>query len=510
MDGQVCYGELGFPDRSIGSLFEEQAFRHPEKTVLWHRDRSVSYRALNRASNRLAAQLLHSGLKRGDVVAVKMGRTPNFVTALLAIVKAGGAYLAVDPRWPEPRIQTAFQTAGVFLFITDPHNAPAEDIGFDTLVIDHELAVDFTGVPADDAAPDVETGLEDIAYVNFTSGSSGTPKGVIMPHRGVVSLVFNQNYVSLSSETVTLQLASPSFDVMAFEVWSALLHGGTCVLFDGTLPSLNRLRAIINDYGVDTVLLATTLFNMVMDNAPDIVKPLKTLLTGGEAQSLHHFKIAKRALPDLTIVNAYGPTEACVFATWFPISAFRLDDTAVPIGMELRHREVIIIRPDLSFVEPGEVGEICVAGPGVALGYIGRPDLTEERFVQMKFPNGRIKTVYRTGDLGKLNDEGMINYLGRADQQVKLNGFRIELEEIENALAAHPGISQAIVLVHGQGVKRNLKAVLVAPLGMPSDIKTFLERTLPDYMIPADYKIVDQLPLNISGKVDRPALISLF
>jgi D-alanine--poly(phosphoribitol) ligase subunit 1 len=495
--------DSGFPDRTIGELFAQRAADAPEAIALRFRDRVMTYRELDRAANDLAWRLHREGVTPGTVVGTAMARTLEFVVALLGILKAGGAYLPIDPAWPAARLATMTDLASVPVVVTDAEtDAPLP--GHVT-----RLRIDADAAGRADC-PDVKVGPGDPAIVNFTSGSTGEPKGVLTPHRGVTSLLFPADYTDLSADTVLLQHMSPSFDAMTIELWGALLHGGTCVLFDGRFPSVSRLRAAIYDNGVNTLVLTTALFNVVVDSAPDLLDPLSALILGGEAQSPRHIRAAHERLPHLPIINAYGPTETTVIATCFPVAGLAADASSVPIGRAIANREVSLLGPDLTPVAPGETGEICVAGPGLAIGYVGRPDLTAERFVTIRSADSELRRVYRTGDLGRLNPSGEIEFLGRADRQVKLNGQRIELEEIERTLVAHPDVLQAVALLHGEGVTRTLKAVLVAPDGVPADLRDVLARSLPGYMIPTDVRAIDALPLNTNRKIDRAALTGLF
>jgi D-alanine--poly(phosphoribitol) ligase subunit 1 len=494
----------GFPDQTIAELFARRAAETPDVIAVKFRDRAVTYRELDRAANELAWRLRRQGAAPGTVVATAMARTPEFVTALLGILKAGGAYLPINPAWPAARLATMIERASVSIVVTDAEtDAPLPD-----RIIRLHLG-DMDTACADDA-PEVEVDPGDPAIVNFTSGSTGEPKGVLTPHRGVTSLLFPGDFANLSAATVLLAHMSPSFDGMTVELWGPLLHGGTCVLFDGTFPSVSRLRAAIRDNGVNTLTLTTALFNVVVDSAPDVLDPLSALVVGGEAQSPQHFRAAHKRLPQLTIVNAYGPTETTVIATCFPVADLAPDAPSVPIGRPLANRDVSILGPDLTPVAEGEAGEICVSGPGLAIGYVGRPDLTAERFVTIPSPDGGQRRVYRTGDLARLAPSGDLEFLGRTDRQVKLNGQRIELEEIERVLVTHPGVHQAAALVHGEGVTRTLKAVLVAPAGVPADLSDVLASSLPAYMIPASVRAIGALPLNTNGKIDRAALARLF
>ncbi|KOV83504.1 hypothetical protein ADL03_20530 [Nocardia sp. NRRL S-836] len=493
----------GFPDRPVGELVARCAAAVPEAVALRFRGRAVTYRELDRAANAFAWRLQEERVRPGTVIGVAMARTPEFVVALLGILKAGGAYLPIDPAWPAARLARMVELASAPIVVKDAVTQPAlpghvTDLRFDE--------IDAAGR---DDAPHVDVDPRGPAVVNFTSGSTGEPKGVLIPHRGITSLLHSADFLSLSADVVLLQHMSPSFDGMTVELWGPLLHGGTCVLFDGTFPSTGRLRAAINDNGVNTLTLTTALFNVIVDSAPDLLEPLSALVIAGEPQSPRHVRAARERLPRLSITNAYGPTETTVVATAFPIAHLAPDATSVPIGRAITHREVAILGPDLASVAPGEPGEICVSGPGLAIGYAGRPDLTADRFVTVEL-DGEPRRVYRTGDLGRLTPSGDIEFLGRADRQVKINGHRVELAEVEHALLAHPGIHQAVAIVHGESVARSLKAAVIAPGGVPDDLRDTLAATLPDYMIPADVRAVDAFPLTTNGKVDRVTLTELF
>lgn len=492
--------DTGFPDRPVGELVARRTAETPEAPALRFRERVVTYRELDRAANAFAWRLRDDGVKPGTVVGVAMTRTPEFVVALLGILKAGGAYLPIDPAWPAARLAAMTDLASVPIIVTDATEVTPPE---------HVTHLRFGEIAGRDDGPEVEIDPGDPAIVNFTSGSTGEPKGVLIAHRGITSLLLPGDFLKLSADTVLLQHMSPSFDGMTVELWGPLLHGGTCVLFDGVLPSVGRLRAAVNDHGVNTLTLTTALFNVIVDSAPGLLEPLSALVIAGEPQSPRHVRAACERLPRLSIVNAYGPTETTVIATTFPVSELAPDATSVPIGRAIANRGVVILGADLTPVTPGEPGEICLSGPGLAIGYVGRPDLTAERFVTIATEDGP-RRIYRTGDLGRLIPSGDIEFLGRADRQVKLNGRRIELEEVEHALLKHPDVRQAVALVHGDGVARALKAALVAPGGVPEDLRDVLAISLPDYMIPTDTRTVDAFPLTPNGKVDRAALTGLF
>jgi amino acid adenylation domain-containing protein len=350
---------------TIVSLFAKQARRRSEAVAVLASGKSLSYNALDHNASRIALALQTRGITRGNIVAVRMSRTPDFVAALLGILKAGAAYLPINPAWPMERVNKVLAIAEVRVIVAD--TTTKEDILVDSSVLIVEDILQAAG-SASVTLPAIDLSPEDLAYVNFTSGSSGTPKGVLIPHRGVTSLLFGQVYAPLSPGIVTLQHFTPSFDPMTFEVWAPLLHGGRCALFGGTVPTIGHLTDEIIKHGVNTVVLTASLFNMVVDDAPEMLQVLDTLLVGGEALSPPHVLKARSLAPKLSIVNAYGPTEITFIATYFPISEMSEDAPTVPLGYPLAHRGVHLLDRDLQPVSDGEIGEICISGPGLALG----------------------------------------------------------------------------------------------------------------------------------------------
>ncbi|WP_084204416.1 amino acid adenylation domain-containing protein [Leisingera daeponensis] len=501
--GQSIPTPYAYPRESVATLFRKTAEARPDATALRFRDQAVSYTALDRASDHVAQQLFALGHRSGDIVGISMKRTPQLVAALLGILKADGAYMPVDPAWPFSRLQVALRNSKARFLLSDTAEAPILPARIRTVTPDADLA-DITRWPdMDSAALPPIAGADDIAYVNFTSGSSGEPKGVMVPHRGITSLLFQANYTELSAETVTLFHAPPYFDGMTFELWAPLLHGGTAVLFDSDYPNISRLRRTIRENNVNVLLCTAAIFNVIVDTAPDTFETLSTVMTGGEALSPRHVRAAAAAHANLRIVNVYGPTEATTFSTFFDVSGLAPNSASVPIGVAVNNRSVFIAGPDLVPVPNGQVGEICVAGPGIALGYIGRPDLTAERFALLTRPEGQLEPVYRTGDLGRYDAQGAIEFCGRNDNQIKLNGYRIELEEIERCFVKHPDVLQALVVAHGEGARRALKALVVGSRIDSSSLRGFLSDSLPRHMLPSEFRVVAALPLKPNGKVDR-------
>ncbi|PYC65542.1 hypothetical protein C7C45_28315 [Micromonospora arborensis] len=465
------------PPAVLPATVERHAAATPDATALvWPAGR-MSYGELNARANRLAHRLIAQGVGPETVVAVLLPRSPDLVVSLLAIVKAGGAYLPIDPGYPQARI--------------------------DYLLADARPTVVIDAVPElgdeDDGNPGVDVRPDHPAYVIYTSGSSGRPKGVTVPHRGVARLVRDTDYVTIGPRDVVGQLSSVSFDAAVFEVWGALLNGAALALAPQRVLDGAALRAWIAGAGVTTALLPTGLFHEIVDTDVAALTGLRTVLAGGDTLSGPRARRALAALPGARLLNAYGPTETTVIVTAHEV---RADETAsgVPIGRPIADTRVYVLDSRLRPVPPGVPGELYAAGDGLARGYAGRFGLTAERFVADPF-GGPGERMYRTGDLVRWDDAGRIEFLGRADAQVKVRGFRIELGEVEDAVAGHPGVRQAAVVVHGQ----NLVAYVV-PAVDPAEVIAHVGSVLPAHMVPVAVVGLDALPLTVHGKLDRKAL----
>jgi len=304
-------------------------------------------------------------------------------------------------------------------------------------------------------------------------------------------------------------------------VWCALLHGGKCVLFPGTVPSTQELGEVLKKHRIDTLWLTAALFNLVINEEPHALSEVKQLLIGGEALSVPHVRNALALLPDTKIINGYGPTESTTFACCYPIPQ-QLDDqlSSIPIGKPIGNTHVYILDPHLNPVPIGVAGELYIDGDGLARGYLNRPELTAENFIANPFSADSTSRLYKTGDLTRYLPDGNIEFLGRVDNQVKIRGYRIELGEIEAVLAQHPGVREAIVLARedkaadpstGLGTGKQLAAYIVPKESAPatSELRAYLKAKLPDYMVPSAFAIRNCLPLTPNGKVDRKALASL-
>ncbi len=495
------------PERGVACLFRAVAARYPQAVALRQAGASLTYAELDARAEHLAQHLRARGVGKGDIVAIALARSFEMVAGLLAVLKSGAAYLPFDPGLPPQRVAAQLEDARVELVLVDGAARARLGPARWTLVeVGAALRADTPAVPRAAAAP---AGGEDLAYVNYTSGSSGAPKGVMIPHRGVTSLLLEPSYARLGPGRSVLQLAPPSFDAMTFELWGPLLHGGTCVLFDGKLPTLGALARTLQANRVTTLFLTTALFNAAIDEAPSALAEVEELLTGGEAHSPAHMRRARRLLAQTRISSVYGPTEATTFATQFPID--RLDETAasVPLGTAINNRQVLVVDASGRRCGPGAPGEIVIAGPGLALGYLNRPEETSARFVTglACLPAG--ERAYRTGDRARYLEGGVIEFLGRADDQVKINGYRVELGEIETNLIALDGVDRACVLLDESRGEKRLVAALVAPASAVPRARRALAQRLPAYMRPSCYLTLDALPLTANGKVDRAAVLSL-
>jgi amino acid adenylation domain-containing protein len=491
----------------IPALFEAQAARTPHAAAVVAGEHVLTYEALNIRANRLAHRLRRHGVGPGTVVGVCLPRGPDAIVALLGILKAGGAYVPLDPGYPRARLRFMVEDARAAAVVTHrrlagafpPLAAPA--VLLDTAPEQEE--------PADNPAPGT-TG-EHAAYLMYTSGSTGEPKAVAVPHRGVARLVLNTDYVSLTPADAVAQASTLSFDAATFEIWGALLNGARLVVVPrDTLLSPAALAAEIARRGITVLFLTTGLFNQMAQEAPSAFRTLRTLLVGGEAASPACVAAVLEHGAPGRLVNAYGPTETTTFASWYLVDHVPAGATGIPIGRPIANTQIYLLDRAMNPVPIGVPGEIYIGGPGVAQGYAGRPELTRERFIPDPFgddPGGRL---YRTGDLARYLPDGNIEFLGRLDEQVKIRGHRIEPGEVEAALRRHPAVRDVLVLPREivPGDTRLVAYVVAAPgpRASPRDLRAFLRDRLPGYMIPAHIVPLDALPLTANGKVDRRAL----
>jgi D-alanine--poly(phosphoribitol) ligase subunit 1 len=496
-----------YPSKSsVKELFERCAERVPESTAVVCADRTLTYREFNGHANALAARLLDGGVRQGEVVGVCVARSPELIIALLAILKCGATYLPVDPAWPDQRLNDVFDQAGCLRLLADDATAVGG-----RFPCREAIPVRADELPINCPNPEVTVSPEAIAYINFTSGSTGRPKGVPIRHRSIARLLFNASYARLDENTTLLHLAPVSFDAATFEIWGALLHGGTCVLYPAGFPRLSVLKQVLRTHRVTVVFLTTALFNTVVDEAPDTLDGVSTILTGGEAHSRKHVERALARYGPDRLVSVYGPTECTTFAAFHPIRRLRPGESALPIGLPIQNTRLYLVSEG-RLCGPGEVGEVWLAGPGLSPGYLGAPETTRERFVEREIDGVR-ERLYRTGDRGYFLDDGNVVFHGRLDDQVKVNGYRIELGEVSFRLTLCPQVRQGYVAVGESSVGGKELLAFVVPVRegcTPATVRGYLRKWLPGYMIPAEVFVCDALPLSATGKVDRLALLSAY
>ncbi|WP_310482214.1 polyketide synthase, partial [Chamaesiphon sp. VAR_48_metabat_403] len=493
-------------DNCIHQIFERQVAERGDAIALVYQQQQLTYTQLNRQANQLAHHLISLGIQPEDLVAIALDRSLDTIITILAILKAGGGYLPLDSSQPLARLAFIIENAGVSRLITKTallNRLPAHT----AQIIDLDTAaVEIADRPTTN--PQLVLAADNLAYVMYTSGSTGNPKGVCIPHRGVVRLVKSTNYLDFSPQQVFLQLAPLGFDASTFEIWGSLLNGAKLVLFPAEKPSLAQLGEIVSSEGITTLLLTTGLFHLMVDERLADLKPLRQLLAGGDVLSVPHVQKVLSVLTDCQLINAYGPTENTTIACCYQISRTDPDLKSIPIGKPISNTQVYILDADLQPVPIGVEGELHIGGDGLARGYLHRPDLDAQKFIA--HPLAEVGRLYKTGDRARYLPDGNIEFLGRIDNQVKIRGFRIELGEVEATLAMHPSVREAIAILREDrpGDKRLVAYVVPDPISPVeiSQLRNDLQQQLPEYAIPAAFVYVAAMPLTANGKVDRKAL----
>jgi amino acid adenylation domain-containing protein len=497
------------PARPVHRLFERRVRERPEATAVVFGDTRLSYAELNVQANRLAHRLIGLGVAPERKIGIAMERSIEMVVGLLGILKAGAAYVPLDPGYPADRLAHMVQDSGIDIVLAHGAARLALPPGLRVTVLEIDVQQDGPD-PSPDHDPDGPVHPDGLAYATYTSGSTGRPKGVSITHRAVARLVMAPGYARLDGETRMLQFAPLAFDASTFEVWGCLCNGGTLFPAPPGRLSVDEVSALIVRQGIDTVWLTASLFNHMVEHHLDALSGMKQLLTGGEAMSVHHAAKALAALGDAALVNGYGPTESTTFAACHRVTAGDLasESESMPLGGPVPARTCHVCDADMNRVPQGVAGELCLGGEGLARGYIGRAGVTAERFVADPFGSGG--RLYRTGDLVRWREDGLLEYLGRLDQQVKIRGHRIEPGEVEAQLLAQPEVLEAVVLARDGGAGgARLVAYVSLRAGRIADgiaLRGRLKAALPDYMVPGAILVLDALPLNPNGKVDRRAL----
>jgi amino acid adenylation domain-containing protein len=501
----------GFPQVCTHELFERQVARDAEAVALVFGKQQVTYRELNERANKVAHYLRKRGVKPDVLVGVCVERSPEMVVALLAVWKAGGAYVPLDPAYPPERLSFMIGDAQTLLLLTEEKcrrlfssaGDKAIYLDSDWPILDQEIGDN----PAPLARP------SDLAYVMYTSGSTGKPKGAMILHRGLVNYLWwaISTYAVEPGRSVPVH-TSVSFDLTVTSLYTPLLAGGTVELLPDDVGAQNLLAALLRAGDRSLVKITPAHLDLLSQQiSPEQAAGMcRTFVIGGENLLAESLRLWRDHAPATRLINEYGPTETVVGCCVYEVQPADPRSGSVPIGRPIANTKLYVLDQNLQSVQPGVIGEVYVGGAGVARGYLNRPELTAERFLPDRFSGVAGARMYKTGDLARYRTDGKLEYLGRADDQVKVHGYRIELGEIEATLAAQPKVQSCAVMAReDEPGNKQLVAYLVAREGgVPSldDLQAFLKARLPEHMMPAHFVYLDSLPLTPNGKVDRKVL----
>jgi amino acid adenylation domain-containing protein len=481
----------------VHALVSAQAWRTPDRPAVTCRGETLTYAALEDQSNRLANHLLRSGVARGEMVAISMERSAALLVAMLAVWKAGAAYVPVDPAWPAGRRAEMLADCAASVILVDAASAAG-------LPATGASVIDPTRISLDDGpTPDVHTDADDLAYVIYTSGSTGRPKGVMVPHRGVANFLASMSRApGIGEADVLVAVTSLSFDIAVLELLLPLAAGArTVVATREEAVDAGRLARLLDTSGATMMQATPATWRMLLQSGW-AGRPELAILSGGEALAP---ELARELLPrGRALWNLYGPTETTIWSTVEPVR----EPERVSLGQGIANTRLYVLDAHLRPCPLGVPGELFIGGDGVVRGYLRRPGLTAERFVPDPFATEAGARLYRTGDLVRRKVDGSLEYIGRTDFQVKVRGFRIELGEVEAALADHPAVREAVVAVRTDAGDARIVAYVVPESAPPApeELRRALARRLPDYMLPSAWVTLDALPLTPNGKVDRRAL----
>ncbi|MFC5584149.1 amino acid adenylation domain-containing protein [Nitratireductor kimnyeongensis] len=498
---------------ALHDIVAEVAYANPDATAISFDDMEMTYGAFDRIASKLAARIMSMGVRKGDIVGLLLPRSAKTLIAKLAILKAGAAYAPFDPAYPAEHLSYVLEDSAPRALMIDRESTSLAA----NLPIAGARLVDIDKALSESAGDDPKTafpsiGGGDAAYVMYTSGSTGRPKGVVIPHRGIQRLVCDQNFVDFRPYDVVLHTASISFDASTFEIWGALLNGAHLTGIGDRTLSMQRIATTIESKRVSIALLTTGLFNLLVDHAGGNFGSLRQMLFGGEVASADHVRRFLQAHPSCVLTNVYGPTEVSCMASTYEVPSDFAGDT-VPIGYSIANNGVHILDDDFNELSPGREGQLAVSGDGLAIGYLNRPELTEERFVTIRTATGETLRCYLTGDMAVMDPDGLLHFRGRRDRQVKIDGKRIELDEIETVLRRDNALADAVVQCHQAGPVKRLVAYLrprsmngLDEIEFAAGVLTRLKGLLPAHMVPGRAIVLQAFPLNRSGKVDRTRL----
>jgi len=492
---------------TIHEKFMEQAFISPQSTALIWKNESITYAELNHAADARAEELFSLGVQVGTFVPVILPRSPELIVALLAILKTGAAYTLLDPDWPFYRKQEIIKILNPPLVVVQNTKQLLGDKSwasphFERVQKDYDPKKIIVDIAVDGNSP---------ACIFFTSGTTGKPKGVISPHRATLRLFQNQSFVRFSKDMVIPLAASLAWDAFSLELWGALLNGGACWVLEEPYLSGEALRRGIEHYSVDTIWMTSSLFNMVVEEDLNAFKGLQQVMIGGERLSVSHVSQFLNRHSDVILINGYGPVESTIFASTHRVT---MEDCkrpdGIPIGRPVPGSQIYVVKND-KLCEEGEIGEICIAGEGLALCYLNEPMLTQKKFIELEIKGPRIR-LYQTGDLGYWFDK-LLHFKGRKDGQIKIRGHRVELVEIENTIKKLPQIQSCRVIASKNPMNNSYELVAFC---IPKkkgdqleDISTLIRSRLAPFMCPSLIVSLESFPLTSQGKLDEKALVKM-
>jgi amino acid adenylation domain-containing protein len=496
-------------NKTVAELFEEVAAAQPDSIAVVFENQQLSYAELNTRANRLAHRLRGMGVRNETMVGCCLDRSLELIVALVGVLKAGGAYVPLDPTYPKERFDFLLEDTHTPVMLTQKSLASTA-LGGRTLPYVCLDEIDMTGPDDDDANLSPAGGPTSLAYVMYTSGSTGRPKGVMVENRAIVRLVRNTNFCKFGADEVFLQFAPISFDASTLEIWGPLLNGGRLVVMPPQAPSLEELGRVIRERGVTTLWLTAGLFNLMVEQRLEDLRPIHQLLSGGDVLSPRHVRMVLDHLPDCCVINGYGPTENTTFTCCHTMRPGETVLEPIPIGRPISNTQVYIFDDQMHPAPVGQAGELYAAGDGVARGYLNNPDAGADKFLTDPFATNPETRMYRTGDLARWREDGVVEFLGRVDDQVKILGHRIEPGEVESVLRMHKDVKQICVVAHAEedGEKRLVAYYVPSESSnvSPCCLREFLRGKLPQYMIPALFVAVNSMPLSPNGKVDRALL----
>ncbi|TAJ39588.1 MAG: amino acid adenylation domain-containing protein, partial [Reyranella sp.] len=500
-------GEFDFEatGRTITERFAASALAAASSIAIVQRSQALTYADLDRRSNRLARHLHRQGVGPGDLIALHAGRSVGSIVAMLATLKLGAAYAPLDPAAPADYQEWVLRDCGARLTLTG--GPDAGDLPGRVLDLDAALAASES---EDGSALEDICRPQDIAYVMYTSGSTGRPKGVAVPHRAVVRLVTDQTYTRFAADEVFLHAAPLVFDASTFEIWGTLLHGALGVVVEEDRASLQQIADAIRRHGVTTAWFTAGLFHLLVEHQLEALQGVRQILAGGDVLSPTHVLRARASLPNCQLINGYGPTENTTFTCCYRIPKAGWGDGPVPIGTPIHGTYVRLLDDEMKPVPDGEIGMLYTGGLGLASGYLGDAARSAAMFVPDPFHPGA--TLYRTGDLARRRPDGALDFIGRRDRQVKIDGKRVELGEIEETLRRSGSIADAVVTASKTDDGHVLTAYIKGAAAnndrsmLASEARNGLLRTLPPHMRPSRVVVLDEFPLNTSGKVDHDRL----